>query len=401
MKQGWKKKTFREILEKTETINPIHYPEKEFEYIDVSSVSNITFTIEKTQKIKGKNAPSRARRLVRINDVIFATVRPTLKRIAVVPDQLDNQICSTGYFVLRPRSEVNYRFLFYSLFCDDFQKNMEKLQKGASYPAVTDNDVRNQVLSFPPLPEQQRIVDILDQSFAAIDQAIENTISNANNSKEIFESFLNQIFTSLFVNNPIKKINEVNTIRPPKNEAKDQLAGNSLVSFAPMEDLGINQIFLIPNKTRKLNEVYSGYTYFSDNDVLLAKITPCFENGKIGIAKNLKNSIGFGSSEYIIIRRPKHLRQKFLYYYLSRETFRNEGIKYMQGAVGHKRVPLDFLANYKIPIPPISKQDEILNKIDNFFDNTNLLKSNYDNKKELLQELKQSILHKAFQGELS
>ena len=287
MKQGWKKKTFREILEKTETINPIHYPEKEFEYIDVSSVSNITFTIEKTQKIKGKNAPSRARRLVRINDVIFATVRPTLKRIAVVPDQLDNQICSTGYFVLRPRSEVNYRFLFYSLFCDDFQKNMEKLQKGASYPAVTDNDVRNQVLSFPPLPEQQRIVDILDQSFAAIDQAIENTISNANNSKEIFESFLNQIFTSLFVNNPIKKINEVNTIRPPKNEAKDQLAGNSLVSFAPMEDLGINQIFLIPNKTRKLNEVYSGYTYFSDNDVLLAKITPCFENGKIGIAKKI------------------------------------------------------------------------------------------------------------------
>jgi type I restriction enzyme S subunit len=101
MKKGWQTKTLGEVLEKTETINPLQSPNTEFDYIDVSSVSNTTFEIEETQRLKGKDAPSRARKLVRTNDIIFATIRPTLRRISIVPDHLDNQVCSTGYFVLR------------------------------------------------------------------------------------------------------------------------------------------------------------------------------------------------------------------------------------------------------------------------------------------------------------
>ena len=136
MKNGWQTKKLGEVLQKTETINPMQSPETEFDYIDVSSVSNATFQIAETQHLKGRDAPSRARRLVKTNDVLFATVRPTLQRIAIVPEHLDNQVCSTGYFVLRPKPEVDYRFVFYSLFTEDFMGQMENLQKGASYPAV-------------------------------------------------------------------------------------------------------------------------------------------------------------------------------------------------------------------------------------------------------------------------
>jgi restriction endonuclease S subunit len=162
MKAGWRTKTLGEVLQKTNTINPLQFPEVEFDYIDVSSVSNTTFQIEETQRLKGKDAPSRARRLVKTNDVIFATVRPTLRRIAIVPAHLDNQVCSTGYFVLRPKVEIDYRFVFYWLFTDYFMGQMECLQKGASYPAVTDGEVRSQIIPVPPLPEQQRIVAKLD-----------------------------------------------------------------------------------------------------------------------------------------------------------------------------------------------------------------------------------------------
>lgn len=162
MKKGWQTKTLGEVLQKTETINPLQSPEAEFDYIDVSSVSNSTFEIEATQRLKGKEAPSRARRLVKANDVLFATVRPTLRRIAVVPEHLDNQVCSTGYFVLRPKAGIDPRFVFYSLFTEGFIGQMESLQKGASYPAVTDGEVRAQLIPVPPLPEQHRIVAILD-----------------------------------------------------------------------------------------------------------------------------------------------------------------------------------------------------------------------------------------------
>ena len=119
MKAGWQNKRLADVLQKTETINPQHSPDVAFEYIDVSSVSNSTFQIEATQLLQGMNAPSRARKLVRTNDILFATIRPTLQRIAIVPESLDGQVCSTGYFVMRPKPEIDHRFLFYFLFHDN------------------------------------------------------------------------------------------------------------------------------------------------------------------------------------------------------------------------------------------------------------------------------------------
>jgi type I restriction enzyme S subunit len=161
--EGWVDRRLGDIIQKTETINPLQSPEAEFDYIDVSSISNATFQIEETHRMRGKGAPSRARRLVKAKDVLFATVRPTLRRIAIVPDKLDNQICSTGYFVFRPKAEVNHRFVFYLLFTEDFMGQMERLQKGASYPAVTEGEVRAQLVPIPPLLDQRRIVATLDQ----------------------------------------------------------------------------------------------------------------------------------------------------------------------------------------------------------------------------------------------
>ena len=135
MSAGWQTRKLGEVLQKTDTINPLRSPDAEFDYIDVSSVSNATFQIDETQHLMGKDAPSRARRLVKANDVLFATVRPTLRRIAVVPAHLDNQVCSTGYFVLRPKAGLDHRFVFYWLSSEAFMGQMEGLQKGASYPA--------------------------------------------------------------------------------------------------------------------------------------------------------------------------------------------------------------------------------------------------------------------------
>ena len=194
MKSGWQEKALGEILQETETINPLQSPSAEFEYVDVSSVSNVTFQVRETQRLKGAEAPSRARRLIRANDVLFATVRPTLQRIAIVPGRLDNQVCSTGYFVLRPKNEVDHRFVFYFLFTNNFMKQMENLQKGASYPAVTDGDMRAQIMPIPPLFEQRRIVETLDKAFDGIATAKAHAEKNLQNSNALLQSRLNAIF---------------------------------------------------------------------------------------------------------------------------------------------------------------------------------------------------------------
>ncbi|MBU2233947.1 restriction endonuclease subunit S [Patescibacteria group bacterium] len=161
--KDWEEKKLGEVLQKTETVNPLNSPNKEFFYIDVSSVNKENLSIENATSIKGKDAPSRARKLIRTGDVIFATVRPTLRRIAIIPEEFNEQVCSTGYFVLRAKENLVNKLVFYFIQTKSFNERMEKLQKGASYPAVTDSDVKNQIILFPKsLPEQKSIVKKFD-----------------------------------------------------------------------------------------------------------------------------------------------------------------------------------------------------------------------------------------------
>lgn len=173
-----------------------------------------------------------------------------------------------------------------------------------------------------------------------------------------------------------KTLGEVCKIKPPKSEAREQLAADALVSFAPMEDLGIDRKFLNATQVKPLASVAGSYTYFADGDVLLAKITPCFENGKLGVAVGLSNGIGFGSSEFIVLRPCASLDKEFLYYYLSRADFRSEGAARMGGAVGQQRVPKEFVESYPIPVPPLPEQRRIVGILDEAFDGIATAKAN-------------------------
>ncbi|MBQ1783709.1 MAG: restriction endonuclease subunit S [Gammaproteobacteria bacterium] len=163
------------------------------------------------------------------------------------------------------------------------------------------------------------------------------------------------------------RLADVCTFRPPKSEARKRLAETDIVSFAPMEDLGVDQKYFKPSGVRPLGSVAGSYTYFADGDVLLAKITPCFENGKLGIARDLENGIGFGSSEYFVIRPSSRVTAEYLYYFLSQPSFREAGAQSMTGAVGHKRVAKDFLEEHVLPLPPPPEQQRIVAILDEAF----------------------------------
>lgn len=338
-------------------------------------------------------------------DVLLAKITPCFENGKIgIAKGLTNGVGfgSSEYIVYRPDSRLISEYLFYFLLLPKFRAEGEKMMGGAvGHQRIPKEFYEEYEIPIPPLPEQKRIVAILDEAFEAIDQAKANIERNIDNAKELFQSKLNEIFSQRGEGWEEKMLKDACEIRPSKRAVKKKLSDDELVSFVPMSHLEINKKYFEEESTKPLAEVYKGYTYFEDGDVLLAKITPCFENGKLGIASNLENGVGFGSSEYIVYRPHKGLLNEYLYYFLNRDRFRSIGESLMGGAVGHQRIQKEFYEDFTISYPDVSTQKEIVKKLDSISSDKNEMLSIYKKKLSALEELKKSILQKAFSGELT
>ena len=164
---------------------------------------------------------------------------------------------------------------------------------------------------------------------------------------------------------PLLRIGDICTINPRRNQL-DNLKPNTRVSFVPMADLNENRMTFQTTKQKLLSEVSTSYTYFADNDVLLARVTPCFENGKAGIARGLLNGIGFGSSEFYVLRSEEHVFPEWIYFCVMHPLFRDSAVAQMTGTGGLQRVPRDYVTNFQIPLPPLEVQKEIVAEIEGY-----------------------------------
>lgn len=165
----WQQRPLRELTARTATWNPQREARDRIRYVDVSGVDRATLSIVAETSYSAAEAPSRARKIVQNGDTIFATVRPTLRRIAQVPAALDGEIVSTAFCVLRPdRDQIDPDFLFFAAQLESVMSGISVLETGASYPAVRDSDVLDQVIPVPPPAEQQKIAEALKATRAAL-----------------------------------------------------------------------------------------------------------------------------------------------------------------------------------------------------------------------------------------
>jgi len=142
---------------------------EEFKYIDIGSINRETKRIETPQQLLGKDAPSRARKHVKAGDVLVSMTRPNLNAVAFVPDELDGQIASTGFDVLRASFGIEHRWVSYLVRTDAFVEAMSELVQGALYPAVRPRDIRGFEAPLAPSNEQKRIADKLDAVLARVE----------------------------------------------------------------------------------------------------------------------------------------------------------------------------------------------------------------------------------------
>ena len=259
-------------------------------------------------------------------------------------------------FILRSDNIVTQQFLFSILFSNSGQELLKANITGAAQGGLNRDNLLNIKLPVPSKDIQEKIIEAI----SAINDNEEKAKLKISESRLKIDDIVLEAYKTY----DKIKLGQLVTTNPSKSEVTN-LDSDTLVSFIEMSSVS-NDGYI----ETKIDAPYShvkkgGYTYFKDDDIIVAKITPCMENGKCALAVNLTNGIGFGSSEFHVFRvNSDKILTKYLFALLNRNVVREDAEKNMTGASGHRRVPISFYEQLEIPVPSITEQQKIVSKIE-------------------------------------
>jgi type I restriction enzyme, S subunit len=373
--------------------------EKQYRMIGVKWYGEGTFERE---TVLGQNISANWVTPVVPNAFIYNRLFAWKESFAIVPKEHAGQYVSNEFpqFIADENTVLpTYLYLVF------LQPNIVKIVKGSSIgsAAVSRNRLKEEdflkfEIPIPPLEVQQKIIDFwlkakhISKSLVEESEKIKENIENfilselgiqnkkyskktgviLSNFKKInqwgvdFNSYnwdLDELLESS--NFPMVFLNSITEINPSIQYTSSDLDLD--VSFIPMSYVSEKTKKIEKMDKRKLKDVMNGYTRFRENDIIFAKITPCMENGKCVVAKNLFNGIGFGSTEFHVIKpNQEKIIPEFLCLILRLQLVRDNAQRFFIGSAGQKRVPAEFLEKIKIPLPSLAKQKEIVNQVNSY-----------------------------------
>ena len=253
-------------------------------------------------------------------------------------------------------NEIFKPFLFHFLNSDYFEQMCINASKGIAQKNLSTEWLKDVYIPDYSAEQQEQIADTLDK--------VTHTIDLCSAILEKLDLLVKSRFVEMFgevgtdpMGFGMKYLGEVCRINPKKTDDK-RLRNGLEVSFIPMPAVSENGS-IDTSEIRSYDDVKTGFTYFSEGDVLFAKITPCMENGKGAVAVGLCNQIGFGSTEFHVLRPLEGKSNPYwLYTITSFERFRKEAERKMTGSAGQRRVPAKFLEQYTVSVPPIELQEQ-------------------------------------------
>ena len=311
--------------------------------------------------------------------------------------------------ILKPK---NLLFNFWTYFLQSLDYTI--YITGSAQPKLSREKLGEVIVLYPSLEEQTQIANFLDHETAKIDSLIEKQQQLIELLKEKRQAVISHAVTKgLNPNVPMKdsgvewlgqvpeqwgatKIKYVAELTPKKSELSN--SDSRLCTFIPMEKLKLGS--LVKDEEKQISEVIGGYTYFKDGDLLLAKVTPCFENKNMVVANDLKNGIGFGSSEIYVLRTNSKVNTQFLYYRLQEDQFIELATGAMTGAGGLKRVPSEFLNNFEFALPPLSEQITIKEYLDQYLIKNECLMNKAQSAIQLMKERRTALISAAVTGKI-
>jgi type I restriction enzyme S subunit len=363
-----------------------------FEYIDIDAIDNATNCIKKPKHLAVLNAPSRATRKVSKGDVLFSMVRPYLRNIAMV--ELDSCIASTGFYVCRCSEILDSKCCYYLMLSNYVVEGLNQFMKGDNSPSINNTHITSWIYPIPPLSEQKRISGAIDGLLTYVgnlegamsgivkcidevkskllDLAIHGKLVPQYPSDEPAIELLKRINPAFkpsdnlhYKDCPkgwiIVKVADVFEINPKIQGDDDADAG-----FVPMSNIreGFCNKFSFEVKT--WGKIKNGFTRFADGDIAVAKISPCLENRKSVIMRDLPNGIGAGTTELNIFRS-RVVNPEYGLLFFKSNYFINACAGSYNGVVGQQRVSRSLIEEMYFLLPPVEEQKRIVATINEYF----------------------------------
>jgi type I restriction enzyme S subunit len=394
---GWQWVKLGDVCDPTTGIyNPKLTPLNFFKYVDISSIDNTNKKITDAKTILGKDAPSRARKIIYKNDVLVATTRPNLNSVALVDSVFDQQVCSTGFCVLRADKNLDPIYLFKYVQSQYFVNNLSNLVKGSMYPAVTDSQVREQLIPLPPLSEQKRIAAILNEQMEAVEKARKATEAQLEAAKALPAAYLRAVFESEEANSWERKtLNEVCWDISDGSHFTPTYVSDG-VPFLSVKDIRETRInfddcrFITAEEHQQLCKRCKP----EKGDVLYTKV------GTTGIAKAIDIDKEFSIFVSVALLKVKsNILPEYLEKVLNSPLCKSQAEQLTQGAANRNLVIKD-LKQIELHVPPLPKQQQIASTLTEQMQEVERLKQNLKEQLDTINKLPAVLLRRAFKGEL-
>ena len=316
----------------------------EYKWITPAEISDDDFIIVDTQrKISKLGIEKTGLKSFPIGTVLLSSRAP-IGKVAIAGCEM---YCNQGFKNFICSNEINNEYLYY--FFKSRKNFLNNIGRGATFKEISKSIISNIEIILPSYDVQCTQT----QNLKKIDNLIYLRKKVIKEYQLLVKSRFNEMFGDIF-DNPQSKLEDHIELNPNK---KELLNFNGNVSFLPMSNVSENgKIDLSIN--RNIDDVRKGFTFFKDNDVIVAKITPCFENGKGAPVFGLLNGVGFGSTEFHVLRPKNTVNTVWLYHVTMLSKFRVEGERKMTGSGGQRRITKDFIYNFKLNIPPLALQNE-------------------------------------------
>ncbi len=398
--EEWEVVRLGEVTIPTENIDPTKQKNAKFKYLDISNIDNIFFKVKGWNIITGENAPSRARKRIKHKDVVFATTRPYLKNIAIVPPELDGEICFTGFCVLRANTEKTIpEWIFYNVITDRFITRISARMVGATYPAVSDKDVFDMKIPLPPLPEQRRIARVLstvDEALSLTDEAIART-------ERVKRGLMQRLLTRGLGHEKFKKteigeipeewevvrLGEISKIEsggtPNRKEASYWIGGT--IPWIKSGELNDSIILSSEEFITKSGLENSSAKIFPKNTLLIALYGATVgKTGLLGISAATNQAIAA-----LLPKQENRFDPRFLQYMII--YLRGKLISTSSGGA-QSNIYLYVLKSFKLPLPPLPEQRRIAEILGAVDEKLELLRA----RREKLERVKKGLMQDLLTG---
>jgi len=323
----------------------------------------------------------------------------------------------TGAYTVFEVEDINKKYLYYYYLALDNHKQLKPLYSGLRKVINSDTFLRTK-MPYPPREEQDQIVCYLDSKLAKINKYINNKKKLIELLKEKKQAIINKAVTKGLTPNAkmkpsgiewlgdipegweVLKLKRVCKVNPSLNGYLNKYTLNDKVVFLSMEKIS-EYGDIDDSELRPISEVKNGLTGFTKNDVIIAKITPCFENGKGACLDDMRTNIGFGTTELIVLRPNNKITiPKFLYLITRTSYFRNLGEEVMTGSAGQKRVPVQFVSNFAVGLPDIKDQKDIVIYIETKETAINRAIERINKEIDLMSEYRTSLISNVVTGKV-